>query len=65
MRPAGPIARWLRFVGLTRDGYRPGVVRRTPQQARAAQAVVARQAFLSTLTPHQQTLAGPTFGDTQ
>ncbi len=65
MKPASPVARFFTFRALTGPAYRFGEIRRLPDQARARQAVAARRAFLSDLSPGQRALANLNFGDTQ
>jgi hypothetical protein len=65
MRPLAAVRRWRTFLGVVHRPWRGAEIRRRPDQVRTAQMAAARAAFLSSLTPAQRQLGGPTYGDTQ
>lgn len=58
------LRRWADYRRLVTTGPAARVCERNPDRARQRQAIAARQAFLSDLTPQQRVFARPPYGDT-
>lgn len=57
------LRRWRAYRRLVKGGPAQRVCERNPDSARQRQALAARRAFLSDLTPHQRALARTPYGD--